>query len=102
MQCTQVEFYHGQVTGVMVMTGEMEGRENLSEKTKNLERARKSLCEELEAINWYQERIEVTKDSELKKILEHNRDEEKEHAAMLIEWIRKNDPEQDRVFDEHD
>jgi hypothetical protein len=84
------------------MTGEHEGRKNLSEETKNLERARKSLCEELEAINWYQERIEVTKDKELKRILEHNRDEEKEHAAMLMEWIRKNDPEQDRVFEEHD
>ncbi len=84
------------------MTGEIEGRENLSEGTKNLERARKSLCEELEAINWYQERIEATKDEELKRILEHNRDEEKEHAAMLMEWIRKNDPEQDRVFKEHD
>jgi hypothetical protein len=84
------------------MTGEHEGRENLSEETKNLERARKSLCEELEAINWYQERIEATKDAELRKILEHNRDEEKEHAAMLMEWIRKNDPEQDRVFKEHD
>ena len=84
------------------MTGEQEGRENLSEKTKALERARKSLMEELEAINWYQERVEVTKDPELKRILEHNRDEEKEHAAMLMEWIRKNDPEQDRVFKEHD
>jgi hypothetical protein len=84
------------------MTGEHEGRENLSEETKNLERARKSLCEELEAINWYQERIEATKDKDLKKILEHNRDEEKEHAAMLMEWIRRNDPEQDRVFKEHD
>jgi hypothetical protein len=84
------------------MTGEVEGLENLTEETKNLERARKSLCEELEAINWYQERIENTKDKELKRILEHNRDEEKEHAAMLMEWIRKNDPEQDRVFEEHD
>ena len=84
------------------MTGEMEGRENLSEETKNLERARKSLCEELDAINWYQERIEATRDAELKKILEHNRDEEKEHAAMLMEWIMKNDPEQDKAFKEHD
>jgi hypothetical protein len=84
------------------MTGEHEGRENLSGKTLALERARQSLIEELEAINWYQERVEVTKDPELKKILEHNRDEEKEHAAMLMEWIRKNDPEQDRVFKEHD
>ncbi len=84
------------------MTGEMEGRENLTESTKDLERARKSLMEELEAINWYQERVENCKDAELKKILEHNRDEEKEHTAMLIEWIRKNDKEQDRVFKEHD
>ncbi len=84
------------------MTGEHEGRENLTDKTKDLERARKSLMEELEAINWYQERVENATDKELKHILEHNRDEEKEHTAMLIEWIRKNDPEQDRVFKEHD
>jgi hypothetical protein len=84
------------------MTGEHEGRENLSQKTMDLERARKSLMEEFEAINWYQERIEVTKDAELKRVLEHNRDEEKEHAAMLMEWIRKNDPEQDKAFEEHD
>lgn len=84
------------------MTGEHEGRENLTEETKDLERARQSLIEELEAINWYQERVEVAKDAELKKILEHNRDEEKEHAAMLIEWIRSNDKTQDRMFEEHD
>ena len=84
------------------MTGEHEGRENLTDKTKDLERARQSLMEELEAINWYQERIENSKNSELQKILEHNRDEEKEHAAMLIEWIQKNDPEQDKAFKEHD
>ncbi len=84
------------------MTGEMEGRENLSDETMDLERARKSLCEELEAINWYQERIEATKDGELKKLLEHNRDEEKEHAAMLIEYIRKKDEVQNKMFEEHD
>ena len=84
------------------MTGEMEGRENLSDKTKDLERARKSIIEELDAINWYQERVENVKDAELRKILEHNRDEEKEHAAMLIEWLRKNDKEQDHAFKEHD
>ncbi len=84
------------------MTGEMEGRENLSDETMDLERARKSLCEELEAINWYQERIEATKDEELKKLLEHNRDEEKEHAAMLIEYIRKKDEVQNKMFEEHD
>ncbi len=84
------------------MTGEYESRENLSKETLDLEMARQSLIEELEAINWYQERIEVTKNDDLRKILEHNRDEEKEHVAMLIEWIRKNDPTQDRMFEGHD
>ena len=83
------------------MTFEHEGKENLSEKTKDLERARRSMVEELEAINWYQERIENSKNAELRKILDHNRDEEKEHAAMLMEWIRKNDPEQDKAFKKH-
>lgn len=76
--------------------------EDLTEESKNLERARQSLIEELEAINWYQERIEASIDESLKKILEHNRDEEKEHAAMLMEWIRKNDSTQDKMFKEHD
>lgn len=84
------------------MIGEHEGRENLTDETKDLERARQSLIEELEAINWYQERVENVKNVELKKILEHNRDEEKEHTAMLIEWIRKYDPKQDKMFKEHD
>jgi hypothetical protein len=75
-----------------------------SKETENtdLKKARQSVIEELEAINWYETRIEETDDEELKKILEHNRNEEKEHAAMLIEWIRKNDPEQDKTFKEHD
>lgn len=84
------------------MVGEHEGRENLSEETKNLERARQSLIEELEAINWYQERVENVSDEKLKYILEHNRDEEKEHAAMLIEWLRHADETFDRMFEEHD
>ena len=50
------------------MTGEHEGRENLTDKTKDLERARQSLIEEMEAINWYQERVETCKDKELKRI----------------------------------
>jgi len=70
-----------------------EDRKDLSEKTLNLDRARQSLIEELEAVNWYQERIDATNDKSLKEILAHNRDEEKEHAAMLIEWIRRQDPE---------
>jgi hypothetical protein len=79
-----------------------EDRKILKDETLDLERARQSLIEEFEAINWYQERIEATKNEPLKKILEHNKDEEKEHAAMLMEWIRKNDPTQDKKFEEHD
>ncbi|MHC1567889.1 MAG: ferritin family protein [Candidatus Syntropharchaeales archaeon] len=74
----------------------------MDEKMEDLERARKSLIEELEAINAYQKRIDATKNEKLRRILEHNRDEEKEHVAMLIEWIRKNDSTQDRMFEEHD
>ena len=48
--------------------------------------------EELEAVDWYNQRAEASRDSELKAILEHNRDEEKEHASMLLEWIRRRDP----------
>jgi hypothetical protein len=68
----------------------------------DLKKARQSLIEELEAINWYEKRIEDAKDPELIKILEHNRDEEKEHVAMLLEWIRKKDKQQDQAFKEHD
>ena len=68
----------------------------------DLKKARQSLIEETEAINWYETRIEEAKDEELKKILAHNRNEEKEHLAMLLEWIRKNDSEQDKKFKEHD
>lgn len=76
--------------------------ENLSEATLDLEKARQSLVEELQAINLYQKRIEGTKNESLKKLLEHNRDEEKEHVAMLMEWIRANDMTQDKKFKEHD
>ncbi len=67
--------------------------EKLSVQTLDHNRASRSLREELEAIEWYQERIDATVDEELKKILAHNRDEEKEHAAMLIEYLRRQDPE---------
>lgn len=76
--------------------------EKLNPKNVDLERARKSLREELEAIDFYQERIDATEDVTLKKLLEHNMNEEKEHAAMLIEWLRKNDAVQDRKFEAHD
>jgi ferritin-like protein len=55
-------------------------------------RAIVSLMEELEAVDWYNQRAKATKNPELRAILEHNRDEEKEHAAMALEWIRRNDP----------
>ena len=51
--------------------------------------------EELEAVDWYNQRVDACKDQVLKAILEHNRDEEKEHAAMVLEWIRRQDPRMD-------
>jgi len=52
--------------------------------------------EELEAVDWYQQRVDATRDADLKAILAHNRDEEKEHAAMLLEWIRRKDARFDK------
>jgi len=65
-------------------------------------KARESLREELDAINRYEDRIAKTSDTSLKKVLQHNSDEEKEHVAMLVEWLRKNDSKQDKMFKEHD
>lgn len=64
----------------------------LSDTTRDMHRAIISLMEELEAIDWYAQRVDACKDPELRRILEHNRDEEKEHAAMVLEWIRRRDP----------
>jgi len=55
-------------------------------------RAIASLMEELEAVDWYNQRAKATANPELRAILEHNRDEEKEHAAMVLEWLRRGDP----------
>lgn len=68
-----------------------EDRSKLNENTLNLKRAIDSLREELEAIDLYTQRANVCTDENLKKILIHNSNEEKEHSAMLIEWIRQND-----------
>lgn len=76
----------------MANEGYHEPAEELSAETKDMHRALVSLMEELEAIDWYNQRVDVCKDNELKGILEHNRDEEKEHAAMVLEWIRRKDP----------
>lgn len=69
--------------------------ELLTPKTRELHRAIKSLMEELEAVDWYQQRVDVCTDDELKKILAHNRDEEIEHAVMTLEWLRRNVPKWD-------
>ena len=67
----------------------------LSDETRDMHRAIVSLMEELEAVDWYNQRANACKDEKLKAILQHNADEEKEHAAMVLEWIRRRDP----VFD---
>ena len=59
-------------------------------------RALASIGEELEAVDWYDQRVEATGDTDLASVLAHNRDEEKEHAAMTLEWLRRNDPALDR------
>ncbi|MEO5697844.1 MAG: ferritin-like domain-containing protein [Burkholderiaceae bacterium] len=68
----------------------------LSAETRDMHRAIVSLMEELEAVDWYNQRVDACQDAELKKVLAHNRDEEKEHAAMVLEWIRRRDPVMDK------
>lgn len=75
-----------------------EARELISPATQERHRAIRSLMEELEAIDWYDQRIDATTDSQLREILAHNRDEEKEHAAMTLEWLRRNDAKWDAVL----
>ncbi|HQS58627.1 MAG: ferritin [Gallionellales bacterium 35-53-114] len=70
--------------------------EQLSTKTRDMHRAIVSLMEELEAVDWYNQRVDACSDPDLKAILAHNRDEEKEHAAMVLEWIRRSDPSFDK------
>lgn len=76
----------------MPSVGYHEPIEELADETRDMHRAIVSLMEELEAVDWYNQRTESCKDRELKAILEHNRDEEKEHASMLLAWIRRRDP----------
>jgi ferritin-like protein len=75
----------------MSSAGYHEPISELSDETRDMHRAIVSLMEELEAVDWYNQRVEACKDPELKAILRHNRDEEKEHASMVIEWIRRRD-----------
>lgn len=76
----------------MPSIGYQEPTEELSDETRDMHRAIVSLMEELAAVDYYNQRADACKDIELKVILTHNRDEEKEHAAMLLEWIRRKDP----------
>ncbi len=80
----------------MASEGYHEPVEELSAEARDLHRAITSLMEELEAVDWYNQRMEACSDEELRAILEHNRDEEKEHAAMILEWIRRRDPSFDK------
>jgi ferritin-like protein len=75
-----------------------ESEERLRPATMDHHRAIASLMEELEAVDWYDQRIDATDDPDLRAILVHNRDEEKEHAAMVLEWLRRRDPEIDRFL----
>lgn len=83
------------------MTEYHEPFEKLSSKTRDMHKAIKSLMEELEAVDWYNQRLEVCEDAELREILTHNRDEEKEHAAMLLEWIRRQDNIMDKELKDY-
>ncbi len=74
-----------------------EAVEALKPKTRDMHRAVVSVVEELQAIDWYSQRVDAAEDGELRAILKHNSDEEKEHASMLLEWIRRQDP----VFEAH-
>lgn len=76
----------------MSSIGFHEDAADLSDATKDMHRAIVSLMEELEAVDWYNQRVDACKDADLKALLIHNRDEEKEHASMVMEWIRRNDP----------
>jgi ferritin-like protein len=80
----------------MSSEGLHEPPELLSEGTKNLHRAIVSLIEELEAVDWYNQRSEACSDPELKAVLVHNRNEEIEHAMMNLEWIRRTTPDFDQ------
>ncbi len=76
--------------------GYHEPTEQLSAETRDMHRAIVSLMEELEAVDWYNQRVDACGNPDLRAILAHNRDEEKEHAAMVLEWIRRHDPRFDK------
>lgn len=80
----------------MASVGFHEPMDKLSDATLDMHRAITSLMEELEAVDWYNQRMDACVDPDLREILRHNRDEEKEHAVMVLEWIRRRDPKLDQ------
>ena len=84
----------------MSSVGYHEPIDELSDETRDMHRAIVSLMEELEAVDWYNQRVDACVDPELKRILAHNRDEEIEHAAMTLEWIRRNNSKFDEELRE--
>jgi ferritin-like protein len=80
----------------MANEGYHEPIDELSDESRDMHRAIISLMDELEAVDWYNPRVDACKDADLREILAHNRDEEKEHAAMVLEWIRRRDPTFDK------
>ena len=68
-----------------------ESPEDLRPETRDRHRGLASLMEELEAVDWYDQRIDAAGDDDLREVLRHNRDEEKEHATMVLEWLRRGD-----------
>jgi uncharacterized protein len=85
----------------MASEGFHEAADALTPETRDMHRAVISLMEEFEATDWYSQRIDVTHDAELREILRHNRNEEYEHAAMLLEWIRRRAPNLDAKLREY-
>ena len=81
----------------MAHEGFHEAVESLRPQTLDRHRAIESIMEEFEAVDWYDQRVDAAGDAELAGILAHNRDEEKEHAAMTLEWLRRHDS----VLDQH-
>ena len=82
----------------MSSTSLHEPADQLTARTIDVHRAVVSLIEELEAVDWYNQRAEACKDAQLKAVLKHNRDEEIEHASMTLEWIRRNVPKFDQAL----
>jgi uncharacterized protein len=83
--------------------GYHESEDKLRPETQDKHRALTSMMEELEAADWYDQRVDAATDAELKAILKHNRNEEIEHFAMLLEWFRRRDEKmstelKDRLF----